>query len=66
MVVEQPKTTMQKILYMKKRLALNAAWDAAAAREASAVCANKSMVWAVLAILATARLTDQKTCGQVW
>ncbi|MCF5805922.1 Type III secretion system effector HopBA1 [Pseudomonas coronafaciens] len=45
MVVEQPKTAMQKILYMKKRLALNAAWDATAAREASAVCANKSMVW---------------------
>ncbi|KFF82150.1 hypothetical protein [Pseudomonas syringae] len=45
MAIDQPKTPMQKILYMKKRLALNVAWDAAASREASAVCANKSIVW---------------------
>lgn len=45
MAIEQPRTAMQKILYMKKRLALNGAWDAAASREASAVCASKSIVW---------------------
>lgn len=45
LAVKEPKTAMEKIQYMKKRLSLNVAWDAAAQREAEAVSAKKSIIW---------------------
>ncbi|WNJ80399.1 Type III secretion system effector HopBA1 [Cedecea neteri] len=40
-----PKTPMEAIKYMNKRLALNIAWNAAAEKEERAIGARKTLVW---------------------